>query len=81
MRIIPFAEVIKQLPEDQHSFLIKKIYWTNTKEVVKLFDEKDSMNISRSCKVVKSLILKLSNLIFYKIRDYSDNQINFLNLI
>ena len=31
MRIISFAEVIKQLPEDQHSFSIKKTNWTNIK--------------------------------------------------
>ena len=42
MRIISFAKVIKQLPEDQHSFSIKKTNWTNIKEVVKLFDENDS---------------------------------------
>lgn len=48
MRIISFAEVIKNLPEDQHSFSIKKKNWTNIKDVIKLFDENDSMNISRS---------------------------------
>jgi thermostable 8-oxoguanine DNA glycosylase len=48
MRIISFAEVIKQLPEDQHSFSIKKTNWNNIKEVVKFFDKNDSMNISRS---------------------------------
>jgi len=47
MRIISFAKVIKQLPEDQHSFSIKKTNWNNIKEVVKLFDKNDSMNISR----------------------------------
>ena len=36
MRIISFAEVIKQLPEDQDSFSIKKTNWTNIKEVIKL---------------------------------------------
>jgi len=48
MRIISFAQLIKQLPEAQHSFSIKKTNWTKTKEVIKLFKKNDSMNISRT---------------------------------
>ena len=41
----------------------------------------DVSNVTSMRYLFDALLISNSNLIFYKIRDYSDNQINLLNLV